>query len=135
MSEGAAGLRGKVVTGEENKPPSAKTRVHLVPAEPEAAEDVLRYFEAGVSVDGSFALTNLQPGKYWLVGRETSDAEQAEIDRKPLAWDAGARTALRIEGEAQKTVIELKQCQRLSDFVLRYTPLIKPSKLPAKKLE
>jgi protocatechuate 3,4-dioxygenase beta subunit len=128
MSEGAAGLSGKVVIGPKNKLPEAKMRVHLVPAEPEAAEDVLRYFESEVAADGSFALTNLAPGKYWLVGRETSDAEQAEIDHKPLAWDAGTRTALRFEGEAQKTVIELKLCQRLNDFVLSYTPLIKPAK-------
>jgi protocatechuate 3,4-dioxygenase beta subunit len=132
MSEGAAGLEGKVVTGADNKPPEAKMRVHLVPAEPEAAEDVLRYFEADVSADGNFALTNLQPGKYWLVGRETSDGEQAEIDRKPLAWDAGARTALRFEGEASKKVIELTQCQLVSDYRLKYVPLTKPSK-PGKK--
>lgn len=107
-------------------------RVHLAPAEPEAAEDVLRYFEAEVAADGSFALTNLAPGKYWLVGWETSDAEQAEIDRKPLAWDAGARTALRFEGEASKKVIELTQCQLVSDYRLKYIPLAKPSK-PGRK--
>ena len=74
--------------------------VHLVPAEPESAEAILRYFEANVSPDGSFTLTNLQPGKYWLVGRETSDSEQAVANPTPLAWDAGARTSLRFEGEA-----------------------------------
>ncbi len=132
MIEGAARLSGKVVIGADNKPPEAKMTVHLVPAEPEAAEDVLRYFEADVSTDGSFTLTNLAPGQYWLVGRETSDAEHAEIDRKPLAWDAGARTALRFEGEASKKVIELTQCQLVSDYRLKYIPLTKPSK-PGKK--
>ncbi len=133
ISEGAARLSGKVVIGAENKPPDEKMRVHLVPAEPEAAEDVLRYFEADVSAGGDFALTNLQPGKYWLVGRETSDAEQAEMDRKPLAWDAGARTALRFEGEASKNAIELTQCQRVSGHRLKYVPLTKVSKPPARK--
>src|SRR5205807_10000988 len=69
ISEGASGLRGKVVT-EGDKPPSTKMRVHLVPAESEAADDVLRYFEAEVAADGGFSLPNLAPGKYWLVARE-----------------------------------------------------------------
>ena len=116
ISEGAAGLEGRVVIGPENKPPSAKMRVHLVPAEPE------------VAADGGFALTNLAPGKYWIVGREVSEPEQAEADHKPLAWDAGARTALRFEGDALKKVIELMQCQLVSDYRLRYVPLTKPSK-------
>ena len=133
VSEGAAGMRGKVITTEGKKPPSSKMRVHLVPAELEAADDVLRYFEAEVAADGSFSLINLAPGKYWLVGRELSDQELTEVDHKPLAWDAGGRVGLRFEGEASKKVIPLTQCQRLDDFVLSYTPLIKPSKPPAKK--
>ena len=132
MSEGAARLAGKVVAGADNKPPEARMRVHLVPAEAEAAEDVLRYFEADVSAEGGFVLTNLQPGKYWLVGRETSDAEQVEADRKPLAWDGDARTALRSEGEASKNLIELTQCQFVSDYRLKHIPMSKPSK-PGRK--
>jgi hypothetical protein len=128
IREGAAGLGGRVVIGTENKPPMAKMRVHLVPAEPEAADVVLRYFEAEVAADGGFALTNLAPGKYWIVGREVSEPEQSEADHKPLAWDAGARTALRFEGDASKKVIELTQCQLVSDYRLKYIPLTKPSK-------
>jgi hypothetical protein len=126
-------LSGKVVIGADSKPPEAKMRVHLVPAESEAAEEVLRYFEADVSAEGAFALTNLPPGKYWLVGRETTDSEQAEVDRKPLAFDAGARTALRFEAEASKTLIELTQCQIVSDHRFKYVPLTKPTRPPAKK--
>ncbi len=133
--EGAAKLSGTVVTGPANKPPETKMRVHLVPAEPEAAEDVLRYFEGEVSADGEFALYNLPPGRYWLVGRETSDTDKDEADRKPLALDAGARTALRFEGEASKKIIELTLCQIVSDYRLKYIPLTKPSKPPAKKAD
>ncbi len=132
LSEGAAGLAGKVVIGVDSKPPLTRMRVHLVPAELEAAEEVLRYFEADVAADGTFALTNLAPGKYWLVGREISDADLAEADHKPLGWDSGARTALRFEGEASKTPIELTQCQHLSDYSLKYIPLTKPSKAEKK---
>jgi hypothetical protein len=133
LSEGAAGLRGKVVAGEENKPPPAKMRVHLVPAEPEAVDEVLRYFEAEVASDASFSLINLAPGKYWLVAREMSEQEQLEADRKPLAWNSAGRMGLRFEGDASKKVIDLSYCQRVADLVLKYTPLIKPSKRPAKK--
>ncbi|MEK6300879.1 MAG: carboxypeptidase regulatory-like domain-containing protein [Acidobacteriota bacterium] len=132
MSEGAGGLRGRVVTGKENKAPSAKMRMHLVPAEPEAVDNVLRYFEAEVAADGNFALANIAPGKYRLVARELSDQELTEADHRPLAWDAGGRTSLKFEGEASKKTIELSQCQRVTDLVLSYTPLIKPSKRPAK---
>jgi hypothetical protein len=133
LSEGAAGLRGKVVTGEENKPPAQKLRVHLVPAEPEAVDEVLRYFEAEVASDASFSLTNLAPGKYWLVAREMSEQEQLEADRKPLAWNSAGRMGLRFEGDASKKVFDLSYCQRLADSVLKYTPLIEPSKRPVKK--
>ena len=112
--------------------PSTKTRVHLVPTEPEAADNVLRYFEAEVTTDGDFTLTNIAPGKYRLLARELSDQELTEADHKPLAWDAGGRTSLRFEGEASKKTIELSQCQRVTDFFVSYTPLIKPSKRPAK---
>ncbi|MEK6407587.1 MAG: hypothetical protein AABN34_11540 [Acidobacteriota bacterium] len=132
ITEGAAGLRGRVVTSEENKPPPAKMRVHLVPAEPEAVDNVLRYFEADVAADGNFALANIAPGKYRLVAREFSEQELTEADHKPLAWDAGARTSLKFEGEESKKTIELSQCQRVTDFVVSYTPLIKPSK-PVRK--
>jgi protocatechuate 3,4-dioxygenase beta subunit len=133
MSEGAARLSGKVVVGADNKTPDANMRVHLVPAEPEAADDVLRYFESEVSNEGAFSLGNLQPGKYWLVARETTDAEQADASRKPLAIDAGARTGLRFEGEASKSAIELTTCQVVSDHRLKYAPLTRPKKPPAKK--
>jgi hypothetical protein len=133
VREGAARLSGKVVVGSDNKAPESKMSLHLVPAEPEAAEDVLRYFEATLSDDGSFALTNLSPGKYWIVGRETSDTDLAGTDRKPLAWDASARTALRFEGEASKIFIEMAQCQAVTDYRFKYVPLPKPAKPPVKR--
>ena len=128
IGEGAALLKGKIVTGKESNTPSERMRVYLVPAEPEAGDEVLRYFESDMAADGGFALTSLPPGKYWLVAREISDQEKAEGDHKPLAWDAGGRTSLRFEGEASNKTVELTRCQRVSDFVLIYTPLSKPSR-------
>ena len=133
IGEGAAGLKGRVVTGEENKPPSEKTRVYLIPAEPDAADTVLRYFEADVAVDGAFALGNLPPGTYWLVTREVTASDQDDAARNPVAWDSGGRLGLRFEGEATKKLIELAPCQRVTDYSLKYSPLIKPSKPSTKK--
>jgi protocatechuate 3,4-dioxygenase beta subunit len=133
IAEGAVAFSGKVVVEPDKKPPTSKMRVHFVPAEPEASDDVLRYYEGPVSADGSFSLTNLAPGKYWIVGRESDDAKQAEADRKPSAWEPGARTALRFEGEASKNVIELTQCQKVADYRFSYVPLTKETKQPLKK--
>ncbi|HXF41779.1 MAG TPA: carboxypeptidase regulatory-like domain-containing protein [Blastocatellia bacterium] len=133
IGEGAAGLKGRVVTGEENKPPSEKTRAYLIPAEADAADTVLRYLEADVTVDGAFSLSNLPPGSYWLVSREVTASDQDDAARNPIAWDAGGRLGLRFEGEATKKLIELAPCQRVTDYALKYSPLIKPSKPSAKK--
>lgn len=132
VGQGAAGFQGKVVTGKDSKPPSEKMRAYLIPAEPEAADQVLRYFESDIADEGGFVFTSLAPGKYWLVARVLSDPEQTEADRIPVAWDEGGRTSLRFEGEASRQTIELGPCQRLTDYVLSYTPLSKPSK-PDKK--
>lgn len=132
IAEGAAAFSGKVMVEPDKKPPTSKMRVHFVPAEPEASDDVLRYYEGQVSADGSFSLTNLAPGKYWIVGRESDEAKQAEADRKPSAWEPGARTALRFEGEASKKVIEITQCQKVADYRFSYVPLTKETKQPGK---
>jgi len=133
IAEGAASLAGNVVVEPDKKAPTSKMRIYLVPAEPEASDDVLRFFEAPVSVDGLFSLTNLAPGKYWLVGRESDQAKQSEADRKPLAWEPGARTALRFEGEASKKIIELAPCQKVSEYQFDYVPLTKETKPAVKK--
>ena len=133
IAEGSASLTGNVRVEPDKKAPTSKMRVHLVPAEPEASDDVLRYFEGPVSADGLFSLTNLPPGKYWLVGRESDEVKQSEADRKPLAWEPGARTALRFEGEASKKIIELAPCQKVSDYDFDYVPLTKQTKPAVKK--
>ena len=77
----------------------SRLRVHLVPAEKEATEDTLRYFEATAKGDSSFEFRNLPPGRYWVVVRAIPDEESPENPPQPLAWDAGGRAGLRFEGE------------------------------------
>lgn len=119
ISEGAAGLRGRVVA--EMKPPSgSRLRVFLIPASKERADDVLRYGEANVESDGSFVLKNLAPGTYWLVARAMPDSEFKNGTPSPAAWDKARRAVLRAEGESLNAPIELKPCGRVNDYTLHY---------------
>jgi protocatechuate 3,4-dioxygenase beta subunit len=123
IAQDAAGLRGRVVSGAEGAEGTslpANLKVYLVPTERERAEDVLRYGEASISSDGSFALTNLAPGRYWLIARLAPENETPEQALRPTTWDAELRVKLRSEAEAANTMIELQPCQRVGDYVLRY---------------
>jgi hypothetical protein len=120
VAKGAAALRGRVVPAAEGEPLPENLRVHLVPAERERAEDLLRYSEASARPDGTFAFRNLAPGRYLLVAR-TALAPQVAPARppRPLARDAAARATLRREAESAKNVVELQPCQRAEEFTLR----------------
>ncbi|MBP6824775.1 MAG: carboxypeptidase regulatory-like domain-containing protein [Acidobacteria bacterium] len=118
IADGAASLRGKVAAKEGSKLP-ASLRIHLVPAEATAAEDVLRYGEA-LTNDGSFAFTNFAPGKYWIVAKAIADNDSPDRLPSPSAWDSAERAKLRKEAEAAKNEIELKSCQRVKDHVLKF---------------
>lgn len=120
ITDGAAGLSGRV-TADKNQAMPSRLRVHLIPAEKEAADDLLRYAEQKTK-DGSFAFPNLAPGKYWLLARKVPDDEADTKRVNPAAWDATMRKALRAEAEAANQIIELKSCQRVSDSVLRFVP-------------
>lgn len=123
VAEGAASLRGRVVAVdgsagvEASSTPHARTRVHLVPAERERADDLLRYHESATDADGSFRFINVAPGRYLILTR--ADADTATLSRTPAAWDADSRRTLRREAEAANVPVELQTCQRITDFALR----------------
>ncbi|MBS1790457.1 MAG: carboxypeptidase regulatory-like domain-containing protein [Acidobacteria bacterium] len=119
IADGAAGIHGKIVSAKEGGKLPSRLRVHLVPAEPTAADDVLRYGETLTS-DGSFAFANFAPGKYWLLAKPVADSEASDRLPTPVAWESVGRGKLRKEAEATKTELELKPCQRVKDHVLRW---------------
>jgi len=121
VAEGAALLAGRVIPAEGAQLPT-RLSVHLVPAEPASADDALRYAETVVRSDGSFGMSHLAPGRYWLLARAASGAESSEAKPPPAAWSAESRAKLRREARAAKVEIELQACQRVMDYVLRYEP-------------
>jgi hypothetical protein len=122
IAEGAASLKGKVVPPDENAKLPRRIRVHLIPAEMTAANEALRYYEIIANNDGSFDLKNLAPGRYLLRLRAAEESESAAAPDRPAAWDAIERAKLRHEAEALKIDVELKPCQRVKDYVLRWQP-------------
>ena len=119
IADGAASLRGKILPAKDGGNLPARLRIHLIPAEATAADDVLRFGEVLTS-DGSFAFTNFAPGKYWLLAKPVADNEATDRLPPPAAWDAAERLKLRKAAEAAKTEIELKPCQRVKDHVLKF---------------
>jgi hypothetical protein len=99
-----------------------RLRVHLIPADKELADDTLRFAEAAVQNDGTFTVNNLAPGRYWILIRQASADEASERAPRPIAWTTSARSSLRRDGEASNLSIDLKPCQRISDYKLRYAP-------------
>lgn len=120
LAEGAASLHGQIKTAENQKLP-ARLFVYLVPAERDKAEDVLRFFASLVSTDGSFALNNLPPGRYWAIAKPPNENELNVLSKLRLPNEAEARAKLRQEVEAAKTEIELKPCQNVTNYSLPFT--------------
>jgi hypothetical protein len=127
IAPGASSLRGRIVA-----PTTANTagaaplnaqllRAHLVPAEREHFEDVLRYAETSIGADGTFAFVNLAPGRYQLVARPAAPVDkQADNISRPLAWDADMRARLRREAESANVALDLAPCQHIGDYLLPY---------------
>ena len=120
LAEGAASMRGRLALA-EGAVAQPGTIVYLMPAEPDKATDILRFFAADVASDGTFTLSNLPPGKYLALTQTNVDAQiatQAKL-REPETEAAAARTKLHRAAEAKKTEIELKPCQNLADYQLK----------------
>jgi hypothetical protein len=117
IGEGAAAMAGKL-EGDKTKR-GARYRIHLVPVDPAQADQQLLYYEMVAKGDGTFSLTHLAPGKYWIIVRPVPDDQMLERSLKTVASDATERAKLRREAEAGKQEIELKICQRLKDYELK----------------
>lgn len=126
ITEGAARLRGKLAPEKEGSPPSGKMIVHLIPADPAFADDILRYAEAAPNRDGAFEFSHIAPGKYRLLARPMPGGAPSDYSTAPIASDAGERAKLRKESEARQGAetinieVDLKPCQRASGLIVKY---------------
>jgi len=116
VAEGAASIRGRLKPAENSELPSG-FGVYLIPAEREKSADVLRYFMTSVQADGTFSFNNLAPGRY-LALVQPLDAQTDTPAKLRLPDAAETRTKLRRAAESQKTNLELKPCQNLTDYEL-----------------
>ena len=109
ITEGAAGLRGRVSVVEGQRVPTG-LRVYLVPAEREVAENILRFFEATVESDAGFAIGNIAPGRYWIIARPADDGDPAKV--KPIRQDSALRARVFREAGFANKEIPFKPCER-----------------------
>jgi hypothetical protein len=119
VSDGAAGVRGRIVTSDQTSKLPIGMRVHLVPAEPNEAAGAMRFLQTDARENGEFFLTNVAPGRYWLLARPTNERSQAS---EPEASEAMTRTRLRQDAVAVNNSIELQPCQRTTNYSLRHVP-------------
>jgi hypothetical protein len=115
LAQGAASLHGQLVFDPaENRP--AKWFAYLVPAEPEHANNSLRFYGDAVSPEGKIQLVNLAPGRYWVLVQPPIDDAPSAFSRLRFPDETEMRAKLRRDAEASKTELELKPCQDLGDF-------------------
>jgi hypothetical protein len=122
LAEGAASLNGRVVPAKEGSKLPSRLRIHLIPAEASAADEVLRYAETAVGPDGGFGFRHIAPGKYLIYARQASENEGDNDRSRPAAWEATERAKIRREAATANNEIELKACGRVKDHVLRWRP-------------
>ena len=101
LAQGAASIAGQVANA------GTRLRVYLVPAEKEHENNALRYANTPVQTDGGFSITNLAPGRYWLLVREADPSIP--------------RAALRREAIKANVEVQLQPCQKLVNQALRIT--------------
>ena len=118
LAEGAASLRGQL-TFDQNKKFESNLSVYLVPSERDKAEDPFRYFTQEVAADGTFLLTSVPPGRYWVIAQQPQPDSPTATEKLRLPDALDIRTKTRRAAEAAKVEVELKPCQNLTDYKIK----------------
>jgi hypothetical protein len=117
FAAGAASLAGRVESP-ANQKASSRVFVYLAPAEMEKREDVLRYFVSLAAEDGSFDLSNVPPGRYWIVAKAANETDTNMLSKLRMPDETELRARILKEAETEKATTELKPCQNLTDYHL-----------------
>lgn len=99
VTDGAASISGQLTKGGGEKL-AGNQKVHVFPAETEAADNQLRFADVTTKGDGSFVVKNLAPGKYYVIAKNLG------------------KEATRNEAQNFGQAIELGPCQRVTEFKL-----------------
>lgn len=118
LTEGAASIRGQLTIAEGAKLESGM-RVYLVPAERDKTDDPLRYFTQEIAGDGAFALSGVQPGRYLILAEQSRADFPPSTEKLRLPDAVDARLKIRSAAELEKTELELKPCQSLTEYKLK----------------
>ena len=121
FAAGAASLQGRTENTSGKMLPRAF--VYLAPAEPEKREDILRYFAALAESDGSFAVSNVPPGRYWVLARAAAEADSNLLSKLRLPDETELRAKIVREGESAKTAAEFKSCQNVTEYHVTLRPI------------
>jgi hypothetical protein len=92
---------------------------YLVSAGPSGNSN-FRLYQTRVEDNREFEFSNVAPGKYWLLLRPFPDGAATNGALTVSRLDAPARALLRKQAEAAKTLLDLKECQRVSGYSVRY---------------
>ena len=118
LAEGAASLRGQL-TVDQDKKLEPRLSIYLTPSERDKADDPLRYFTQQVSDDGTFLLTSIPPGRYWLIAQPPPQDSPTTTEKLRLPDALDMRTKIRRAAESAKVEVELKPCQNLTDYKMK----------------
>jgi Carboxypeptidase regulatory-like domain len=116
FAAGASSLQGRIESAAGKLPPRAF--VYLAPAETEKREDILRYFVALAESDGSFVVTNVPPGRYWVLARAAAETDSNILSKLRLPDENELRARILHDGELAETAAQLKPCQNVTGFSL-----------------
>ena len=123
ISEGASQLVGRI-TLSEGQSLASNVRVYLVPFEREAADNLLRFFEARPEANGKFTVDYIAPGKYFIIARAAEENEYGTP--KPIRFDTAFRSKVLQEASASKKEVVFKPCEQTLDYQLPLTVSTSP---------
>jgi Carboxypeptidase regulatory-like domain len=110
----AATLRGRIDS--EGAPAAPAVSLWLIPAEENHPDELLSLTRTPVSSDGTFNLTHIPPGKYYVIAKSQPGLSGSKANH----LDDEGRRRLRREAETQKNLIDLKPCSEVVDFIVPY---------------
>jgi len=116
LAYGAAPVKGKVISDAGRQ--LVGVHLYLVPAEPKDADAISLYAETAVNDDGTFLLTNVIPGRYFVVAYAPD--KTAFTSPRDVIWDTKRRVELRRMAAASKTSVTLRPCERVSELTVPY---------------